>query len=255
VALAQGRDIPPDVGIIQPVRGKRDPKLGPDALMVFIPSELQYLVRLTEAESLQKNDTCLYRLYRTTAGSPYPVTLSGPFLGAPHAVIGMEKLIVAGAKRIWVLGWCGALQVDLKIGQILIPTRAVSEEGTSSHYPVSDQPIASTASLNRMLEKALIQMELPFSKGTVWTTDALYRETPKKVEAYQKSGVLAVEMEMSALMTVAIFRSIEMAGLLVVSDQLCDHIWRPGFSNSLLRKHSRAAGEILLRLAGSFRRS
>ena len=42
-----------DMGIIQPVRGKRDPTLGPDALMVLIPSELEYLVRLTEGKILQ----------------------------------------------------------------------------------------------------------------------------------------------------------------------------------------------------------
>jgi uridine phosphorylase len=250
--LALKRLTPSDMGIIQPVKGKRDPTLGPDALMVLIPSDLEYLVRLTEGEILQTNDMCLYHLYRATVGSHPPLTLSGPFLGAPHAVIGMEKLIVLGAKRIWVLGWCGALQADLQIGHILIPTGAVSEEGTSTHYPISDRPIESTASLNLMLEEALKQTNLPFSKGTVWTTDALYRETPEKVGNYKKFGVLAVEMEMSALMTVAIYRSVAMAGLLVVSDQLFDLTWRPGFSKSVLKKRSRAAGEILLRLAGSF---
>lgn len=63
-------------------------------------------------------------------------------------------------------------------------------------------------------------------------------------------GILAVEMEISALMTVAIYRSIAMAGLLVVSDELFQLKWRPGFSNSLLKKSSRAAGKVLLRLAG-----
>jgi uridine phosphorylase len=163
----------------------------------------------------------------------------------------MEKLIVLGAKRIWVLGWCGALHADLQIGHILIPTAAVSEEGTSAHYPISDRPIASTERLNLMLEEALKQTDLPFSKGTVWTTDALYRETPEKVKTHKKSGVLAVEMEMSALMTLAIYRSVAMAGLLVVSDQLFDLAWRPGFAKPVLRERSRAAGEILLHLADS----
>ncbi|MFO7737497.1 MAG: nucleoside phosphorylase [Desulfatiglandaceae bacterium] len=249
--MPQNRHIPSDVGIIQPVRGKGDPEVGPDALMVLIPSVLDYLVRLTEGETVQTNGNGWVRLYRATVGSRPPLTLSGPFLGAPHAVIGMEKLIVLGAKRIWVLGWCGALQADLKIGQLLIPTGAISEEGTSAHYPISGRPIESTATLNLMLEETLKQKQLPFSKGRVWTTDALYRETPEKVKAHKKSGVLAVEMEMSALMTVAIFRSIAMAGLLVVSDQLVDLTWRPGFSKPALRKHSRDAGEVLLRLAGS----
>lgn len=242
---------PMEMGIIRPLRGKDEPNLGTDALMVMIPSELQYLVRVARAQELHFTQRLLYRLYLAKQGADAPVALSGPFLGAPHAVIAMEKLIVLGAKRIWVLGWCGSLQRDLQIGHLLIPTRAISEEGTSQHYPLSGQTIESDPSLNDMLERALIQEDLPFFKGTVWTTDALYRETPNKVNTYRNQGVLAVEMEISALMTVARYRSVEMAGLLVISDELFDLKWRPGFSDPRLRKNSRAAGELLLHVAAS----
>jgi uridine phosphorylase len=238
-------------GMIRPFKGKKDPDVERDALMVMIPSELQFLVQASKAEELSFSDMNLYHLYRANKGTQAPFTLAGPCLGAPQAVIAMEKLIVLGAKRIWVLGWCGSLQPDLTIGHIIIPTGAVSEEGTSNHYPVSNRLPESTTALNRMLEEALIQQSLPFSKGSVWTTDALYRETPDKVKTYQDQGILAVEMEISALMTVALYRSVAMAGLLVVSDELFQLKWRPGFSNPLLKKSSRAAGKVLLRLAGS----
>ncbi len=238
-------------GIIRPAKGKKDPYIERDAIMVMIPSELQFLAQASKAEELSFSDMNLYHLYRANKGTRQtPFILAGPFLGAPQAVIAMEKLIVLGAKRIWVLGWCGSLQPDLTIGHLIIPTGALSEEGTSNHYPVSNRLPESTTALNRMLEEALIQESLPFSSGPVWTTDALYRETPDKVKTYQDQGILAVEMEISALMTVAIYRSIAMAGLLVVSDELFQLKWRPGFSNSLLKKSSRAAGKVLLRLAG-----
>ena len=89
-------------GIIFPVRGKGDPHVGPDALMVMIPSELRYLSHAAKAEKVPFSDMQLYDLYRTKSGADGPVSLFGPFLGAPHAVMGMEKLIVLGAKRIWV---------------------------------------------------------------------------------------------------------------------------------------------------------
>ncbi|OPX37660.1 MAG: hypothetical protein B1H12_04355 [Desulfobacteraceae bacterium 4484_190.2] len=238
-------------GIIRPVKGKRDPDVERDALMVMIPSELQFLVQASKAEELSFSDMNLYHLYRANKGTQSPFTLAGPFLGAPQAVIAMEKLIVLGAKKIWVLGWCGSLQPDLPTGHLIIPTNAVSEEGTSNHYPISNRLPESNTALNRMLEEALIQQSLPFSRGSVWTTDALYRETPDKVKTFQDQGILAVEMEISALMTVALYRSVAMAGLLVVSDELFQLKWRPGFSNPLLKKSSRAAGKVLLRLAGS----
>ena len=223
--------------------------------MVMIPSALKYLVQLTKAEKLCTNGMHFHHLYQTKVRDDPPLTLSGPFLGAPHAVMGMEKLIVLGAKRIWVLGWCGSLQAELQVGHVLIPINAVSEEGTSGHYSISGHPLTSNGSLNLMLEESLKKQGLPFTKGAVWTTDAVYRETPEKVKTYQDLGVLAVEMEMSALMTVAIYRSVAMAGLLVVSDELSHLTWRPGFSSPLLEKNTRAAGDVLLCVSGSVGRS
>jgi len=158
----------------------------------------------------------------------------------------MEKLIALGATRIWVMGWCGSLQPETRIGDLVIPTAAHSEEGTSAHYRGPQTRSQSDDRLNALLQDALKTKGLPFRMGEVWTTDAPYRETVDKVKRYQRIGVLAVEMEMSALMTVARFRGVSVAALLVVSDELFDLKWKPGFSDPLLQDRARAAAEILL---------
>ena len=165
--------------------------------------------------------------------------------------MGMEKLIALGANRIWVLGWCGSLQSQLKIGDLLVPTSALSEEGTSPHYPIGGIPPVAAEELNGMIENALNKNGRAFSKGGVWTTDAPYRETPEKVEFYQKRGLLAVEMEMSALMTLALYRGVKFGGLLVVSDELFNLKWHTGLSNPKLKRSSRYAGKLLVRLVAS----
>ncbi len=66
-------------------------------------------------------------------------------------------------------------------------------------------------------------------EGRVWSTDAPFRETVKKVIHYQQAGALAVDMETSALFTVASFRGILMAVALVVSDELSSLTWVHGF--------------------------
>jgi uridine phosphorylase len=238
-------------GIIFPVKGKGDPLVGPDALMVMIPSELHYLARAAKAEKVPFSDMHLYDLYCTKGGVAEPVSLFGPFLGAPQAVMGMEKLIVLGAKRIWILGWCGSLNPEIRVGHLVIPTGAVSEEGTSSHYPIGNRPVEPDGRLNDMLEVALNQEDLPIALGPIWTTDAPYRETSEKVKAFQAKGILAVEMEISALMTLALYRSVSMAAVLVVSDELFELKWSPGFFNPMLKENSRAAGRVLSRLAGA----
>ena len=233
-------------GIIRPAKKSTDPNVGPDTLMAMISKDLEYLVRLGRARKIAHSSQGLFRLYHISNEGGRVSSLSGPFLGAPLAAMGMEKMIAMGTKRIWVLGCCGSLQPDLRIGDLVLPVGALSEEGTSQHYPIGDNAPITDEDLNAILEKVLDNRGEDFRKGNVWTTDAPYRETTAKVQAFQEQGILAVEMEMSALMTVGIYREVQVSGLLVVSDELFDLKWRPGFSSERFRRKSRLAGEILL---------
>jgi len=234
--------------VIRPRREKGEPLVGPNALMVAIPSELAFIVDLSHAERVVLKPFNPFKLFIAKRDKDLPLALAGPLLGAPQGVIVMEKLIALGAKRIWVLGWCGSLQPYLLIGDVIIPTTSLSEEGTSIHYPVNKRRRQTSPFLNNGLEDALLEANLPFKKGPVWTTDAIYRETKKKVMAYRKRGLLAVDMEMSALINLAIYRSVELAGLLIVSDELFSLEWHNGVGAERLKKRSREAGRLLLDL-------
>jgi nucleoside phosphorylase len=234
-----------DDAVIQPRKGKNDPALGPDVLMIVIPQDLDRLSRLNPMDCFDQGYFKIFRMKEHASGT---LSLTGPFLGAPQAAMVMEKIIALGAKRICLFGWCGSLQPDLKIGDIVIPLRAVAEEGTSRHYPIGNRKPGTDQELNRILERALEQESLPFRKGKVWTTDAPYRETASKVKTYREKQVLAVEMEMSALMTLAIYRSVKLSGLLIVSDELFDLKWHRGFSSPLFKKRCEQAGNLLVKL-------
>ena len=92
---------------------------------------------------------------------------------------------------------------------------------------------------------ALKSNDLSFHEGVVWSTDAVYRETCEKVEYFQEKDVLAVEMESSALFTVGKFRKVELAGILVVSDELSTFKWRAGFKDKHFKKSCNAACEVI----------
>lgn len=239
-------------GLIRPMKRKGDPRLGPDALFIIIPADLQYLLSIHDPSQWVHYHQGFFSIYQIKKEKACPLTIAGPFLGAPQTVMGMEKIIALGAKRIWVLGWCGSLQPDLKIGDFLIPLGAVSEEGTSRHYPIGGKRLRTDGDLNTALEHALQEEGLSCKKGLVWTTDAPYREIPSKVKSYQEKGVMAVEMEMSAMMRLAIFRSIRLTALLTVSDELFTLKWHAGFSRIEFKKRAQLAGRILLGLSASF---
>jgi uridine phosphorylase len=235
-----------DRPLINPIRGKGEPMVGQDAIMVAIPSELSFLANLSHARRATLATATPFKLLLAKRDNDLPLAIAGPFLGAPQGTIVMEKLIALGAEHVWVLGWCGSLQPDLSIGDLVIPTKALSEEGTSAHYPVPEEGKRTHSLLNRTLCDALAKANLPFKTGPVWSTDALYRETEEKIVDYGKKGILAVDMEMSALITVALYRSVKLSGLLIVSDELFSLKWNPGFGADTLKKRTREASRVLL---------
>ena len=179
------------------------------------------------------------------------LTLAGPILGAPQAVLVLEKLIALGSRAIIVFGWCGSIQADFKIGDWLLPDYARSEEGTSAHYPMESEKFSPDTDLLTRLQDHCQQKGVPVRLGPIWTTDALLRETVHKVRAYGKDRLLAVEMELSALFHVAAYRKIRLVGLLVVSDELFTLKWQPGFGSSGFKRSCNQACQTILDFCSS----
>ena len=160
----------------------------------------------------------------------------GPVVGAPVAVIALEQMIASGVTNIIALGCAGSLQPELLIGDYLLATGALSEEGTSAHYILEGKkPVAREESLC-FLRKILKSQNISFKEGVVWTTDAPYRELVWKVKKYQSEHIDAVEMETSALFNVAQFRNISLSVLLVISDELFTYQWKKGFRTPLFKE-------------------
>jgi uridine phosphorylase len=220
-----------DNAIVNPQRPKISSDLGAIAVMVATPADLSYLCEILHIREDGFRRLFISRLYL----NPLPsggFTLVGPFIGAPYAAMLLEILIAWGARKIIFVGWCGAVSAKARIGDIIIPTSAVIDEGTSRHYNASkNDSSAASASMVAMIGRLLTAKQIVFHAGAVWSTDGVYRETREKVETFQRAGVLAVEMEISALFSVARFRGVELGGILVVSDELSSFVWQPGFKD------------------------
>jgi uridine phosphorylase len=229
--------------IVYPKKGRADPSIGPVAIMVAMEKDLALIRRSLAVRGKTPWKILTSRLYQGS-GDYQDVAIVGPLCGAPYAVMVLEKLIVVGARKILFFGWCGSIQKGLRLGDLLLPDSVISEEGTSAHYPVITPPRPSGL-VFKAIEESLVASSLPFRTGAVWSTDAPYRETREKVISYQKQGVLGVEMELSALFTVASFRKIDMGALLVVSDELSSLRWKPGFSNTKFNSSRKIAAEIV----------
>lgn len=242
--------MPDNEAIVNPQKAKSSPDIGPVAVMAATGADLYYLCELAGYAKNDYQRLFMSRLYYDRH-NPERYSITGPFAGAPYAVMLLENLIAWGARQIIFVGWCGAVSDSVKIGDIILPTAAHIDEGTSKHYGAAGNYLCQADfPLLAKVRQVLVKNNCDFHEGAVWTTDAIYRETRGDVLARQQQGVLAVEMELSALYTVARFRRVDLAGILVVSDELSSLSWRPGFKHGRFLENRQTACRLATELIG-----
>jgi hypothetical protein len=170
--------------------------------------------------------------------------LAGPVLGAPWAVLTLEELFRRGAGEIIFFGLAGGLGAESRPGDVLCPEAGLATEGTSVHYPA---PLSPDPDLRRLL---LAQGE-PLAGGTVWSTDAPYRETSALVAAQKAAGAAAVDMETTALWAAARFRRRRLAAILVIDDLLSEGGHQLGLDRPRFRRGLDRAARLAWRVAAA----
>ncbi len=237
-----------DLVLIEPRKIPGDPKIDHPIILALFGPYLEILRKELKIKKTAWNQLRLPTMsYGVTRVDRKKISIFGTPLGAPQAAIILERLIAMGARKILAFGCCGSLQTHLAIGHLVIPTEALSEEGTSTHYPVpAGFAVQADGQIAQKCREKCQEKNLPVLSGKVWTTDALFRETRGKVKRYAEMGLLAVEMEMSALFTVAAFRRVQLGGLMVVSDELGTLKWKTGFLNPLFWSASKKAARLAI---------
>lgn len=146
-------------------------------------------------------------------------------VGAPPSVGQFDEIFAMGAERIVVFGTCGVLDASVADRAILLPYRAVRDEGTSFHYaPPSDEIDVNVGVLDR-LAAFFTQRGIGHTMCKTWTTDAFYRETRQKVTRRKADGCACVDMECSAFAALAHLRKKHVAQFFYAADNLDAALW------------------------------
>ena len=157
------------------------------------------------------------REYRTFVGNygEQKIAVVSHGIGAAGAAICFEELIQIGARAIIRLGTCGSLQDHLNQGDLIVVSGAVREDGFTRLFAPEGYPAVASSKVVVAMEEAA--KESISGKGIVLSTDLFYPGIlPSSLEIHRKAGVLAVEMETSALFVIGGIRKIWTGALLVV---------------------------------------
>jgi uridine phosphorylase len=232
--------------VIKPSRRENEAAISGPVLFFVNPGDVVQIASAAKRLNAIRHPLFYSNLFEIPGQTP--IWWAGPALGAPAAVMVLEKLVACGATTIIVHGCCGSLGEGLRAGEIFMPVATLSEEGTSPHYPLS-QAIAPHADLHQQVATQLSANGYPVKEGPVWTTDAPYRETRDKIAAYNGKGIMAVDMEFAALAAAAAFRGVKLASVMLVSDELYHQVWRPVFQTKGFKRKSMEIFYLLSRIA------
>lgn len=148
-----------------------------------------------------------------------------PGVGAPLAVGVLDEMIAFGCSKFVVCGAAGVLDTSLDRGRVIIPVKALRDEGTSFHYLPPSRFVEADREVVRKLEAVLEKNGVPYTTGTTWTTDAIFRETRGKVAKRRAEGCITVEMECAAFLAVAKFRNVPLGQYLEAYDDVSGETW------------------------------
>ncbi len=184
---------------------------------VLLPGDPGRLATITETWD-DAETVASHREYRsatgTVDGEPISVTSTG--IGSPSAAIAVEELARVGADTLVRVGSCGAIQPEIDVGDLVISTGAVRQEGTSDEYVREDYPAVADHAVVAALVAAAEDLGYDYHVGLTASTDSFYagqaREgfegfrasgSEDRLAELRAAGVCNVEMEASAILTLA----------------------------------------------------
>jgi 5'-methylthioadenosine phosphorylase/purine-nucleoside phosphorylase len=202
-----------------PIHVRAEP--GQYAEAVLLPGDplrAKYIAETYFDDAVQRNgERGLLGYTGTYQGKP--VSVQGTGMGCPGATIVFEELIQLGCKKLIRVGTCGGLQPHHQLGDVIVALSAVPADSTAMHL-VNNEPHCPTASWSIIHGAVHTAKEIgqELHVGPIVSSDLFYNPDDGQYERWSKRGVLAVEMEASALFTVGALRGVEAGCLLTVSD-------------------------------------
>ena len=193
-------------------------------VITFFPEVIEKLLaanRLREAGEIPgENPIVIYRF------SDRPdVLLTLGQVGCPACGGNLDLFHAMGIRKVMFCGGGGVLDGNIEVGQVLVVDGAIRDEGFSYQYIPASRVICTDESVTEKIIGCLKERKVPFLRGLVWTTDAIFRETPDRIARRRAEGAKIVEMEQAGCIAVARFRGFAYGALIYGGDDLSSADW------------------------------
>lgn len=179
------------------------------AILVGDPARLNRLLELLE----DGKELAYNREFRSITGSYQGTPILGisTGIGAPSTAIAVEELAQIGIKQAIRVGSAGAYQSDIELGELIIGTASIRDDGLTNKY--ADPALPALPSFNLLTKAKMLAPEVHY--GIIRSHDGFYMDNNTQVEEFWSNyGVLGADMESGTLLLVGKLRGMETLSIL-----------------------------------------
>ena len=184
----------------------------------LVPGDPARVSRMAKQWDPGSHEYTMKRAYRYAIGTykGAPIGAASTGIGGPSAEHVFTALAQAGVHTLIRVGTTGAIQPNIKIGDIIINDSNVRLDGTSNLYVRPEYPAAASFEVTMALVQACENLGLRYHVGTGYTAGSFFAGQcrtsfggykPARLDSeftdMQQAHVLNFEMEGAALMTLA----------------------------------------------------
>ncbi len=153
------------------------------------------------------------------------VSVQGTGMGVPSISIYVNELIQTyGVQRLIRIGTAGAMREDVHVKDIILAQSASTTSGVNARK-FNGADFAATANFECLLKafQTAQHLGIPVKVGNVLTSDEFYEDDSEGYKKWAQYGTLCVEMETSALYTIAAKYGVKALSIFTISDSLVTH--------------------------------
>jgi purine-nucleoside phosphorylase len=196
-------------------------EIAPDVLMPGDPLRARWI-----ADTFLQDARCysevrgMYGFTGTWHG--HEVSVQGSGMGLPSISIYLNELFGEyGVQSVVRVGSCGAMTTDLALRDLVLASGACTDSSVNRlrFEGIDYAPVADFGLLRKAYDEAG-ERNLPAKVGLVYSSDSFYHPRPELGTRLAEHGVLAVEMEASALYTLAAKYGRKALAICTVSDHV-----------------------------------
>ena len=163
-------------------RDGREPARVPSVCALDFDGDLVDALKAAGATSKSEHWACFHTAMEVLRIDDIEVGIVDRTIGGPYAVLIAEQMAVSGAKAIIGLASAGRIDPQLPLPSLVVPTKALRDEGTSLHYIPPSRYVDAPEPAASILAQELAGTGLP------WPAERCGQPTRRTAKRLRKSA-------------------------------------------------------------------